>query len=74
VKCTPKTNGKIQCSLCTVGVVNKAAEFNLLLLDDTGHVQYVDRLCYMSDVTGDDGGIEQAAMARVRCACSNSWS
>src|SRR5580698_10232257 len=35
---------------------------------DMGRLDCVDRFCFLGDVLGDGGGVEEATRARVRCA------
>jgi hypothetical protein len=47
-------------------------EDKVLLLDNAGQLDCVDRFCYLGDVNviGDGGGAEEATRARVKCAWS----
>jgi hypothetical protein len=77
VKGKLKTNHKFQCSVCTCGVANKAVENNVLLLDNTGQLDCVDRLGYLGGHRGwpssrrSDRGQSEVRFQQVRGTSSN---
>jgi hypothetical protein len=70
VKGKLKTNNKFEFSVCTGGGTNTAMEDKDLLLDNAGQLECVDRFYYFGDVTEDGAAVEEATMARVKCAWS----
>src|SRR5580658_1311077 len=63
-------NANFQCSKCTIGDSDDTTELKELSIGNTDKVDCVDRFCYLGDMIGDGGGVEEASRARVRC----SWS
>ena len=63
-------NGKYRCPICSGAVVRKTEECEEVMLGEAGKLDCVDRFCYLGDMIGEGGGIEEATKARVRCACS----
>ena len=51
-------------------VANRTVEDKVLLLDNAGQLDSVDRFCYLGDAIEDGGGAEEATRARVKCAWS----
>jgi hypothetical protein len=50
-------------------VVRKAVECKEVVIGEAGKLDCVNRFCYLGDVIGDGGGVqEEATRARVRCA------
>jgi hypothetical protein len=68
VKGNLKTNVKYRCPICSGAVVRKAVECKEVVIGEAGKLDCVDRFCYLGDVIGDGGGVEEATRARVRCA------
>ena len=60
------------CPVCSGKVANSTVEDEVLLLDNAGQLDCVDKFCYLGNVIGDaiDGGAEEATRARVKCAWS----
>jgi hypothetical protein len=48
--------------------VRKAVECKEVVIGEAGKLDCVDKYCYLGDVIGDGGGVEEATRARVRCA------
>src|SRR5580698_5591187 len=63
-------NANFQCSKCTIGDSDDTTELKELLIGNTDKVDCIDMFCYLGDVIGDGGGVEEASRARVRCAWS----
>ena len=59
---------KFQCQVCNGGAYFQLNERQDLKLEDEGTLECVDRFCYLGDVIGAGGGVEEASRNRVRCA------
>src|SRR5579864_9286366 len=58
VKGKLKPHQNFQCPVCTGRVANRRVEEKVLLLDNAGQLDCVDRFCYLGDVIGDGGAEE----------------
>jgi hypothetical protein len=47
-----KPNQNFKCLVCTGRVANRSVEDKVLLLDNAGQLECVDRFCYLVDVIG----------------------
>jgi hypothetical protein len=47
---------KFQCFVYEGIVANRAVEDKILILDDAGQLDCVDRFCYLGDIIGAGGG------------------
>jgi hypothetical protein len=68
VKGKLKAHVKYRCPVCSGVIVQKTVECKEVMLEGVGKLDCVDRFCYLGDVIGDGGGVEEASIARVRCA------
>ena len=74
-KCS-KVRGKLKadqgykCSRCLSGDVcgeNVAAKAEVTMADSK-KIELVDKFCYLGDMIGADGGVEEATRTRIKCA------
>jgi hypothetical protein len=56
VKGKLEPNPKFQCFVCRGIVAKRAVEDKVLLPDDAGQLDCVDRFCYLGDIIGAGGG------------------
>src|SRR5580698_5688729 len=60
VKGSLKASVKYRCPICSGVVVRKAVERKEVVIGEAGKLDCVDRFCYLGDVIGDGGGVEEA--------------
>ena len=56
-----------KCATCINGTSSDSVVKELVLGED-GKLECVDRFCYLGDMIGAGGGVEEASRTRVRCA------
>jgi hypothetical protein len=60
--------GSYQCPRCISGNAPIVREKQVFNLDNTESVELVNKFCYLGDMLGRGGGVEEASRARVKCA------
>ena len=55
------------CPTCVQGRSDNVVKQEDLVLDGAGKLEYVDRFCYLGDMLGAGGGVEDASRNRVKC-------
>jgi hypothetical protein len=68
VKGVLKDDANFRCSVCIMGDHRNAGHEKEVVVDDAGSVEWVDSFCYLGDVMGCGGGVEDAVRHRVKCA------
>src|SRR5580692_11344898 len=70
VKFKVTANANFQCSMCTIGNSDDTTEFRELSFRNTDKLDCVDRFCYLGDIMGAGGRVEDASRAGMICAWS----
>jgi len=56
------------CSVCVIGRHGNTVQEKEVLLGEEGSLECVDKFCYLGDMIGCGGGVEEAVRTRVKCA------
>lgn len=59
---------EFKCAVCIVGRRDLINDKRELVLGPSSTLEVVDRFCYLGDVIGAGGGVQEASKARVKCA------
>ena len=64
-----RENSNYRCVRCLSGLGTGSAQIKKeVVLEDGGKLELVDKFCYLGDMLGSGGGVEEASRMRVRCA------
>src|SRR5579863_5536190 len=59
---------KLICPVCVKGGHSSAVEDKEVLLGEAGSLECVDKFCYLGDMLGCGGGVDDAVRTRVKCS------